>query len=251
MKRPPSITPQPTSSSGIHPKARTPRAFLHCEGHMLHPSSIRSAILALTCCAAASSSAHPATPVKDASMLKPPAGRRVAIVEWTDLECPACAHAFPIVHAAADQARIPIVHYDFLITGHPWSPMAAVYARYFQDKVSPAISTEYRREVFASQMRIGSPDDLKQYTAQFAASHHVTLPFVLDPTGQLRREVDADKDLGHRMGLTHTPTIFVVTTHHYIDIANADDIEQGIKQAEEMAAKESGASAVHRAAPQK
>ena len=38
----------------------------------------------------------------DTSMLKPPAGAKVAIIEWEDLECPACAHAFPFVHQAAD-----------------------------------------------------------------------------------------------------------------------------------------------------
>ena len=29
----------------------------------------------------------------DTSMLKPPAGVKLAIIEWEDLECPACAHA--------------------------------------------------------------------------------------------------------------------------------------------------------------
>ncbi len=40
-------------------------------------------------------------------MVKPPAGARVAIYEFEDLECPACAHAYPIVHAAIDKYKIP------------------------------------------------------------------------------------------------------------------------------------------------
>ena len=42
-------------------------------------------------------------------MLVPPAGRRFAIMEWEDLECPACAHAFPFVHMAVDHYKIPLV----------------------------------------------------------------------------------------------------------------------------------------------
>src|ERR1700709_1341074 len=84
-------------------------------------------------------------PFKDTSMFKVPAGAKVAIVEWEDLECPACAHAFPIIHAAAAHYKIPIVRYDFLIPGHIWSHDASIYARYLQDKVSTAIAEDYRR----------------------------------------------------------------------------------------------------------
>ena len=94
------------------------------------------------------------TQVKDSSMLKPPSGAKVAIVEWEDLECPACMHAFPIVHEAANHYHIPIVRYDFQILGHVWSHEGSIYARYLQDKVSPELATEYRREVFASQYRM-------------------------------------------------------------------------------------------------
>jgi hypothetical protein len=100
---------------------------------------------------------------RDTSMLVPPPGAKVAIVEWEDLECPACAHAFPFVHMAVDHYKIPLVRYDFLIPGHIWSREGAMYARYLQDKVSPELATQYRREVFASQFKIrqqGRPEPL-------------------------------------------------------------------------------------------
>ena len=50
----------------------------------------------------------PHVPYKDTSVLKPPAGARVAIYDFEDLECPACAHAFPIVHAAVERYHIPL-----------------------------------------------------------------------------------------------------------------------------------------------
>src|SRR5258707_11914391 len=71
---------------------------------------------------------------KDTSMLRAPAGSRVAIFEFEDLECPACAHAFPIVHTAVEKYKIPLLRHDFPLWGaHIWSFDAAVIARYIQD----------------------------------------------------------------------------------------------------------------------
>src|ERR1700722_8383616 len=72
---------------------------------------------------------------KDTSMFKPPAGAKVAILEFQDLECPACAHAFPIVHAAVAHYNIPLMEKDFPLQQHIWSFDAAIWARYLQDKV--------------------------------------------------------------------------------------------------------------------
>ena len=189
---------------------------------------------------------------KDTSMLKPPAGARVAIIEWEDLECPACAHAFPLVHQAIDHYHIPLVRYDFLITGHMWSREAAIYARYLQDKVSPELATEYRREVFASQFRIASKDDLVKFTQQFFATHGKQMPFVVDPTGQLTKEVDAEVNLGIKLGLMETPTIIVTTPKGWIQVKDVSDLYQAIDQAEAMAGPAPAAAATHHtAAPAK
>ena len=83
-------------------------------------------------------------------MLRPPKGSKVAIIVFEDLECPACAHAYPIVHAAADRYHIPIVRHDFPLQMHIWSRDAAITARYLQDKISPATAEEFRGAVFAA-----------------------------------------------------------------------------------------------------
>jgi protein-disulfide isomerase len=173
----------------------------------------------------------------DTSMLKPPAGVKVAIIEWEDLECPACARAFPIVHQAIDHYKIPLLRHDFQIPGHQWSHEASLYARYLEDKVSPVIATDYRRQVFASQFRIASKDDLNQFTQQFFAKNGKQLPFVVDPTGQFGREVDADKALGLKLGLTETPTIVVVTPKGWIQVKDVMDLYQAIDQAEAAVAE--------------
>ena len=172
------------------------------------------------------------TQFRDTSMLKPPPGVRVAIVEWEDLECPACARAFPIVHQALAHYHIPLVRYDFQIPGHVWSHEASIYARYIQDKISPDLATDYRRQVFASQFRIASKDDLNQFTQSFMQSHGKQMPFVVDPTGQLEREVNADDALGQKLGLQETPTIVVVTPKGWIQVRDVMDLYQAIDQAE-------------------
>jgi protein-disulfide isomerase len=174
------------------------------------------------------------THFKDTSMLKPPAGAKVAIVEWEDLECPACAHAFPFVHAAVAQYHIPLVEYDFQIPGHLWSHEASIYARYLKDKVSPDLATDYRREVFASQFRIATLDDLTHFTQEFFAAHHQPMPpaIIFSPMEPFAREVRADDDLGQKLGLMETPTIIVVTPKGWIQVKDVADLYQAIDQAE-------------------
>jgi protein-disulfide isomerase len=154
---------------------------------------------------------HAQAPIQvlDASALHPPAGARVAIVEFDDLQCPACAAANPTLKAAAAKYHIPWVRHDFLIPYHNWSRIAAINAR-FLDQKSKALGDEYRDEVFASQNSIYNPSSLDQFTQKFTLSHGVALPFAIDPQGKLAAEVDADIALGKRMGILSTPTIFVV-----------------------------------------
>ncbi len=197
------------------------------------------AVAALLAFAAFSASALLAqsapTKVLDASALKPPPGAHIAIVEFDDLECPACAHANPILKGAAAQYKIPWVRHDFLIPGHLWSPNAAVYARWFDTK-SKALGDEYRDEVFANQPYIYNPDVLRQFTEKFAQGHGVALPFAIDPTGKLNAEVQADTQVGMRTGVVHTPTIFVVTAGangtNYLEVLDPDhDLYRTIDQA--------------------
>jgi protein-disulfide isomerase len=168
---------------------------------------------------------------KDTSMVKPPAGAKVAIYEFEDLECPACARAFPIVHAAIERYKIPLVRHDFPLKMHIWSFDAAVTARYLQDKVSPKIAEDFRRDVFANQMSIASKDDLQAFTRRWFASHGQSIPFVMDPSGLFTQEVKSDYTLGERIGLTQTPTIFVVTNKGWTQIMDPTLLYQTIDAA--------------------
>jgi hypothetical protein len=113
---------------------------------------------------------------------------------------------------AARTYKIPLVRHDFPLPMHPWSFDAAVLGRYFDTK-SSRLGAEFRDYVFQHQAEI-TKENLRAFAEQFASEHHTTLPFAVDPRGRLTGEVNADKDLGTRVGINHTPTIYVVTNGH-------------------------------------
>jgi protein-disulfide isomerase len=176
----------------------------------------------------------PTTQVHDPAALKPPAGAKVAIIEFEDMECPDCARANPLLHEAAAKYHIPWVRHDFPLSFHVWSFQAAVNARWF-DLKSKALGDEYRDAVFAGQPSITSLDGLLQFTQKFAADHKLQLPFALDPQGKLAAEVKADFALGQKVGIEHTPTIWVATSQSkgapFVEVVDRTKLYQLIDQA--------------------
>jgi protein-disulfide isomerase len=144
----------------------------------------------------------------DGSSLKPPPGARVAIVVFEDLECPDCARAYPVVWDAAKKYSIPVVLHDFPLQMHPWSFDAAVFARYFDTK-SQKLGDDFRGYIFQNQPQIDK-QNLRQWVDKFASANNSPIPFVLDPDGQFKNKIQADRQMGNQIGLQHTPTIFVV-----------------------------------------
>jgi len=144
-----------------------------------------------------------------ASILKPPKGSQVALVVFEDLECPDCRRAAPLVVDAGKTYKIPVVRYDFPLPMHPWSFDAAVFARYFANQ-NPDLGVDFREYIFQNQPEINKAN-LRTYVERFATEHKVDLPFAVDPQGKLAAAVTADKDLGTRVGIEHTPTIYVVS----------------------------------------
>jgi protein-disulfide isomerase len=145
----------------------------------------------------------------DGSSFKPPAGARVAVVVFEDLQCPACAQAYPAVWDAANAQHIPVVLHDFPLRKHNWSFQAAVFARFFDTK-SQKLGNDYRGYIYKNQDLIPDEIRLNSYTKKFADDNKILLPSAVDPAGKLAEKVKADFGLGEKIGLTYTPTIFVV-----------------------------------------
>lgn len=154
-----------------------------------------------------------ASRAQDQNALRPPKGASLAIVVFEDLQCPDCARAAPLVEEASRTYKIPVVRHDFPLPQHNWSRDAAILARWFDTK-SVKIGNEFRDRVFANQESIGTPDQLRAFAEKFAEEKKMTLPFAADPQGKLAALVEADKALGTRIGIQHTPTIYVVSNNH-------------------------------------
>jgi protein-disulfide isomerase len=195
---------------------------------------VPAVLLMIVPAARAQFGAPPTTQVRDASALKPPAGAKAAIIEFYDLECPTCAETNPQLMAAVRQYRIPWVHHDFIIPTHNWSRQAAINARFF-DTRGPEVGNDYRNYIFANQSSIETPADLNTWTQRFAAAHRIAMPFTVDPAGRFAAEVQADTNLGLRMGVDHTPTIWVVTNAPhvapFVEVVNRYLLNQIIEQA--------------------
>lgn len=154
-----------------------------------------------------------------AQVLRPPKGAKLALVVFEDLECPDCARAAPLIEEASKAYKIPVIRYDFPLPQHLWSFDAAVMARYFSSK-SPALGIAFKEYIFQQQNQINGPNlmdgeaqkrALRAAAEQFAKDHKTTLPFVVDPQGKFAAEVRQSKAVGERIGILHTPTLYVVS----------------------------------------
>jgi protein-disulfide isomerase len=186
----------------------------------------------------------------DGSSLKPPPGARVAIVVFEDLECPSCATAYPMIWEAAKAHNVPVELRDFPLDKHPWSFDAAVFARYFDTK-SQKLGEDFRGYIYKNQTQIDK-QNLRQYVDKFASENKSPIPFVLDPDGQLKAKIIADRNLGSQIGLQHTPTIFVIgnggAATPPIEIDDFSKIGQAV---EEMLQKAPAAAPARKAAQKK
>jgi len=160
------------------------------------------------------------------SVLRPPKGSQVAIVVFEDLQCPMCRRTAPLVEQASKTYKIPVVRHDFPLPMHNWSYQAAVIARYF-DTHSKALGNEFRDYIFENQLEV-NPQNLRTYAERFATSHKVELPFVIDPSGKLAAEVNADRDLGKAIKLDHTPTVYIVSNRNpskpYVEVKDGNQL---------------------------
>lgn len=158
------------------------------------------------------------------SLLRPPKGANIALVVFQDLQCPKCRTDAPLEEQAAKAHKIPLVRHDFPLPLHNWSFQAAVMARYF-DTQGKDFGNQFRDYIFQHQPEI-TPDNLQSFAQKFADEHKVQLPFVIDPQGKFAAQVNADKELGNKVGVQHTPTIYVVSNNPARPFVEVQDDKQ-------------------------
>ena len=155
------------------------------------------------------------------TVLRPPKGAQLAIVIFEDLECPMCRRTAPLVEQASKTYKIPVVRHDFPLPMHPWSYQGAVIARYFDTH------SKFRDYIFENQLEVNL-QNLRSFAEKFAAAHKVDLPFVIDRSGKLAAQVNADRDLGKAIKLDHTPTVYIVSSRNpnkpYVEVKDNNQL---------------------------
>jgi protein-disulfide isomerase len=168
---------------------------------------------------------------QDPALLRPPKGAPVALIVFEDLQCPKCRLDSPVEQQAARAHKIPLIVHDFPLPMHNWSYQAAIMAHYF-DSQSKEMGAEFRAFIFQHQPEI-TPDTLQNFAQRFATEHKTSLPFVIDPQGKFAAEVNADKELGRKVGIQHTPTIYVVSSRNpsrpFVEVTDSSQLFQTIE----------------------
>jgi protein-disulfide isomerase len=188
-------------------------------------------------------------------ILTPPPGAKVAIISFEDFECPDCGRAHPVLMEAGKKYDIPVVRHDFPLPQHPWAMPAALINRYLESK-NPKVAAEYRDEVYANQPQFAEDaDKFQQWVHQWTAGKGVPLPFVLDPQGKFKAEIQKDQDLGRRINIEHTPTIYVVTsaraTEPFVEVVDRAQLDEIIENAKQQAGANTPAAPTKKSAARK
>jgi protein-disulfide isomerase len=164
-------------------------------------------------------------------VLHPPPGAKLAVLVFEDLQCPDCANANPLLEEAVGKYNVPLVRYDFPLPKHAWALDAAVLGRYFDTK-SQTLGDEFRDAVFKNQPQLNK-EKLRAFAEQFAQKNNIELPANVDPDGKLASQVQADRAIGQQLGISHTPTIYVVNNQRsgtpFVEVVNRSDLFQMIE----------------------
>lgn len=138
------------------------------------------------------------------------AGAAVLVVEFSDLQCPHCKQAHPTLEQLSkDVPQAKLVFQHFPLPGHDWARKAAAYADCVGRK-DPAAFWKFVASVYEAQQQL-TPATADARFTEFAAGAGLDGKAVAtcanDPATAAR--VQASVDLGKKLNVTGTPTVFV------------------------------------------
>lgn len=136
----------------------------------------------------------------------------ILMVEFSDLECPHCKAAQPIVEKlAADfpQVRIVFQHFPLPATMHPWAKKGALYAD-CAAQTGTAGFWKFTDSVFENQGAIAlatADDKLKELATATGLDAEKISACAASPETEAR--VKKSMDLGQALDVNQTPTVFI------------------------------------------
>jgi protein-disulfide isomerase len=136
----------------------------------------------------------------------------VTVVEYADLQCPACArlHEFlekEFLPKYGDKVRV--IFKEFPLPMHDWSTAAAV-ANECAYQINPSVFPGYRTLIFANQNAINASNARERLLAlgDEAGVERSRLAECIDSKASLS-QVEAARQEGEDLGVNKTPTTFV------------------------------------------
>lgn len=139
----------------------------------------------------------------------------ILIVDFSDLECPHCKAAQPVLEKlAAEFPQVRLVFQQFPLPEslHPWAMKAALYAD-CAARMEPAgkeVFWKYVDAIFENQAAIAAPiadDKLKELAtgAGLSAQKLADCSTALETQARVKKSME----LGQALGVNETPTVFI------------------------------------------
>jgi protein-disulfide isomerase len=142
-----------------------------------------------------------------------PANAPVTLVEYSDLECPVCAHMqeeleTEIIPKYGDKLRVVFKEYP-LVNIHDWALAGAIAAQCTY-QIDPSKYVDFRSAVYKNQATITGDHarDLLLHIAAEAGVDNLKLAACIDAKDSLPR-VEANIQEGDALGVAQTPTSFI------------------------------------------
>jgi protein-disulfide isomerase len=136
----------------------------------------------------------------------------IQIVEFSDLECPHCKAAQPVVEKLMTdfpQVRFTFQQYPLPATMHPWALKAAEYAD-CAGQTDKAAFWKYIDAIFDGQAGIAlatADDKLKELAISSGLDADKIAACAAKPETEAR--VNKSHELGDALGVNQTPTVFI------------------------------------------
>ena len=140
-----------------------------------------------------------------------PAGASLTIVEFSDLECPHCKQAQPIVEKLmSDFPNARLVFQQFPIqAAHPWAFKAATWAQCI-GRENNAAFWKFVNGVYGDQLSIDAQNaDAKLKEHATAAGADAAKAAACAASPETAKQVADSFELGKAVGVTGTPTVFL------------------------------------------
>jgi protein-disulfide isomerase len=136
----------------------------------------------------------------------------ITIVDFSDLECPHCKAAHPILEKLAGefpQVRLVFQQFPLPASLHPWAMKAALYTD-CAAKMDKDAFWKYVDTVFENQGSIAlatADDQLKGFATAVGLDGQKVAACAAGPEAEAR--VKKSMDLGQSLDITETPTVFI------------------------------------------